>query len=239
LNGSAPACQKWYIFLINLNIYLASFQNLTGTIRFNIILDMASTCCKSCDPSKSSKLSWIHFWYIFQMNCHCFGISAIRRSFSKLIKNAIELSQHEALEGAHVHELRLCVTFGALRFRTDFGVSMRCSKFIWMSTTLGTLVSHTALYVTFGARRPPPRADPLPSAWRPFGPPTFTQGCPPELASACPQPHPDLRSSIFRRRVRHAHEVARGHKAGSGDRENPKWEWANIILGSPVMTGPP
>ena len=43
---------------------------------------------------------------------------------------------------------------------------------------------------------------------------------------------------LLRSRERHAHEVARRHRAGSGDRENPEQGGANSIPGLPVMPGP-
>ena len=66
--------------------------------------------------------------------------------------------------------------------------------------------------------------------------------CPQDLTSACSRLHPNLRSGIFSapcRWERHAHEVARRHRAGSGDWENPKQEGAYDIQGLPVLTGPP
>ena len=59
------------------------------------------------------------------------------------------------------------------------------------------------------------------------------------LTSTCPRLHPDLWSGIFCRRKRHAHEVARRHRAGSGDRENPMRAGAKGIPGLPVKTGLP
>ena len=158
------------------------------------------------------------------------------------------MSQHEALKGAHVHEMTLCVTFGALRFGTHFRLLTRCSNYAVIHITLGTHARQTTLCVTFGAR---PRSIPL-SLWdrlfghlgrqgRPRTPERFhratvwaanvAQGCPPDLTY--------LQSGIFRRRERHAHEVARRHRAGSGDWENPKRGGAKCIPGLPVMTGPP
>ena len=81
---------------------------------------------------------------------------------------------------------------------------------------------------------PPPARPP------PHGPTALRlENCPPDLTSTCPRLPPHLLSSIFRRRERHAHEVARRHTAGSGDRENPKQGGASSIPGLPVMTGFP
>ena len=65
------------------------------------------------------------------------------------------------------------------------------------------------------------------------------QGYPPDLTWARPRLHRNLPSGIFRRRERHAHEVARRHRAGSGDRENPTRAGAKSIPGLPVKTGFP
>ena len=118
-----------------------------------------------------------------------FYVDAARLRFGEVIKNATNLSQHEALKGAHVHEMTLCVASGALRFRTHFRLLTRCSNYAVIHITLCTHVPQTTLYVTFGAR---PRSiplsllDPLLATWaakaaqglrngsaeRPFGLPT-------------------------------------------------------------------
>ena len=64
--------------------------------------------------------------YIFPMKFQCFYVNAIRWRFGKIIKNANNLSQHEALKGSDVHEMALCVTFGAPQFRTHFRFFMLC-----------------------------------------------------------------------------------------------------------------
>ena len=93
-------------------------------------------------------------------------VNATRSRFREVIKNATNLSQHEALKGAHVHETSLCVTFGALRFGTHFRLLTRCSNYAVIHITLGTHVPQTKLYVTFGAR---PRSIPLSLLDRLFG----------------------------------------------------------------------
>ena len=152
--------------------------------------------------------------------------------------------------------MTLCVTFGALRCGPRFRLLTRCSNYAVIHITLGTHVPQTTLHVTFGAR---PRSIPLSLLDRLFGhlgrqgrprtPERFrratvwaanvAQGCPPDLTWARPRLHRNLPSGIFRRRERHAHEVARRHRAGSGDRENPKRGGAKRIPGLPVKTGPP
>ena len=164
--------------------------------------------------------------------------------------------RHDALEGAHVHENTLCVTSGAPRFRTHFRNLTRCFKYAAFRVLSRAHVRRTVLCVTFGARRrsiPSGLLDRLLGHWdrqgRPRTPERFrratvwaanvAQGCPPDLTWARPRLHRNLPSGIFRRRERHAHEVARRHRAGSGDRENPKRGGAKRIPGLPVKTGPP
>ena len=152
--------------------------------------------------------------------------------------------------------MTLCVTFGAPPFGTHFRLLTRCPRYARNHLLSGTHVPQTTLGVTFGARpRSIPRS-PLgslcghlgrqgrPSAPEGFRPATFWAGNVaqrrrPDLTSTQPWLHPSLPSGIFRSRERHAHEVARRHRAGSGEWENPKQERANNIPGLPVMTGPP
>ena len=141
-------------------------------------------------------------------------------------------------------------------FPDPFGPPTRCSKYTWIHMLLGAHVRRTTLCVTFGERCrsiPSGLLDRLSGhsdhQGRPRTPEWFrratvraasvAQGCLPNLISSRPRRHTDLRSGIFRRRERHAHEMARQHKAGSGDRENPKQGGANKIPGLPVTTGPP
>ena len=190
------------------------------------------------------------------MKFQCFYVSATRWRFCKIITNANNLSQHEMLKGTNVHEMTLCVTFGAPQFRTHFRFLTGCSEYAMIHMLSGTHVPQTALCVTFGARH---RSIPLGlldrtlgyldpqghprtpngSAWRPFGLPTSPKDA---LRTSLRHARAYIQTSgriSFRRRERHAHEVARRHRAGSGDRENPRRGGANTIPGLPVMTGPP
>ena len=87
-----------------------------------------------------------------------FYFDTIRLNVLQVKTKATHLLQHDSPKGAYVHEMTLCVTFGALRFWSSF------------------------------------------ASW--------------------------LRSCDLRRRKCHAHEVSWPHRAGSGDRENPKQEGA-------------
>ena len=90
--------------------------------------------------------------HIFPMEFHCFYVSATRWRFCKLIKNANNLSQHEVLKGTNVHEMTLCVTFGAPQFRTHFRFITLCLKHRVIYMVWRTHVRRTLLCVTFGAR---------------------------------------------------------------------------------------
>ena len=179
----------------------------------------------------------------------CLYVSVTRFQFGEITKTINAVLRHDALEGVHVHENTLCATFGAPRFRTHFRILTRCFEYAAFHMLSRTHVRRTTLCVTFGARRRSIPSGLLDHQGRPRTPEwsrratvwvaSVAQGCHPNLISSRAQRHPDLRSGIFRRRERHAHEMARRHRAGSGDRENPKQGGANTIPGLPVMTGPP
>ena len=54
--------------------------------------------------------------------------------------------------GVHVHEMTLCVTFGARHFTDHVRFIMRCSKYIVICMVSETRVLQSTLCVTFGAR---------------------------------------------------------------------------------------
>ena len=157
------------------------------------------------------------------MKFQCFYVSTSRCRFGKVIKNATDMFKHDVLKGAHVHEMTLCVTFGAPHFQNDFRSFTRCSKYAVINMLLGTHVLQTTLCVTFGARL---RSVPLPLLGhlvaalaaknarglrngpprRPFGPPTsFTSALRTLLWNACSSLSVGY---VVRRRERHAHEVS-------------------------------
>ena len=123
------------------------------------------------------------------MEFQCFYVSTIWWRFNKIIKHANNFWQHEALKGAYVHEMTLCVTFLAPHFRTHFRFFIRCSKSTVIHMLPRTHVPRMTMCVTFRARlrsiplglldRPLGHFDPKAahglrngSIWRPFGPPT-------------------------------------------------------------------
>ena len=89
----------------------------------------------------------------FRMYLQCFYISATQLQVVDGTNHTTDLSQHEALKGAHVRQVALCVAFGALLCGTNFTVLRRCSKYSTIRMLLGTLVRQTTLSVTFGKRR--------------------------------------------------------------------------------------
>ena len=100
------------------------------------------------------------------MKFQCFYVSTIWWRFNKIIKHANNLSQHEALKGAYVHEMPLCVTFLAPHVRTHFRIFIRCSKYTVILMLPRTHVRRMTLCVTFRARL---RSIPLGLSDRLFG----------------------------------------------------------------------
>ena len=163
--------------------------------------------------------------HVLPAEFQCFYVSATRWRFCKIIKNANNLSQHELLKGTNVHEMALCVTFGAPQFRTHFRFLTGCSEYAMIHMLSGTHVPQSTLRVTFGARH---RSIPLGlldrtlgyldpqghpgtlngSAWRPFGLATSPKDA---LRTSLRHARAYIQTSgriSFRRRERHAHEVA-------------------------------
>ena len=93
---------------------------------FSYGFDMTSTCFKSCDPTKLTKITWIRFSFIFPMVVHRFHVNTNRLWFGDVIKNKTDVIQHEALKCPHVHEMAQCVTFFAPHFRTHFCDFIAC-----------------------------------------------------------------------------------------------------------------
>ena len=212
-NTSAPACQKWYIFPMNFAYYDMSFSESCWRPHSSYIFDMASTLPKSCGTPKLTKISWNQLLHVFPMLFQCFYASATRRQLREVTNKLDALFWHYALEGVHVHENTLCVTFGAPRFRTHFRILTRCFEYAAFHLLSRTHVRRTTLCVTFGARRrsiPSGLLDRLlghsDHQGRPRAPEWFrratvwaasaAQGCHPNLISSRPQRHPDLQSGI-------------------------------------------
>ena len=143
----------------------------------------------------------------------------IRRRFVKVTNHSTNMSEHVALQAAHVPQTTLCVTSGARCFRTHFRHLCTSWPDLWAST--------------------PPRPPIIPKMGTSRH---LVVNYPPTDAIRTELWHAFCLTSVrylLRSRERHAHEVARRHRAGSGDWENPKREGAYNIPGLPVLTGPP
>ena len=87
--------------------------------------------------------------YVFQ----CFYVSVVACDHSTFAKLTTRHGRHDALQGAHVRNLSLCVTPGALRFGTRICSFCKCSKYITFSTIICTLVCQITVCVAPRARR--------------------------------------------------------------------------------------
>ena len=83
----------------------------------------------------------------------CFHLSIDKRFFASLATLARDRYQHDVLQGAHVPNSLLCVTFGAPRFGTPNHSFCKCSTYITFSTTLCAPVLRTTMCVAPRARR--------------------------------------------------------------------------------------
>ena len=81
-----------------------------------------------------------------------FYVNANRCRFDKVIKNATDLCQQQALLDAPVRQTTLCVTFGAPCRGTTFRLLTRHSGYVMISLTLSAPVPLTTMGVAFGAR---------------------------------------------------------------------------------------
>ena len=129
-----------------------SFSKCSSRPRFSYIFCLASTCYENSDPPRLRNIFQIHVLFIFPMFFHCFYVSAIRLQFCKVTKKVHALLRHDALEGAHVREMALCVTFGAPPFGERFRFITLCFKYVVFHMVSGTHARRTTLCVTFGAR---------------------------------------------------------------------------------------
>ena len=76
----------------------------------------------------------------------------LRHRCVKVTSHSTNMSEHVALQGAHVPETTLCVTFGAPQLRSHFRFVALCSKYTAILMVWRTHVRQTTLCVTFGAR---------------------------------------------------------------------------------------
>ena len=125
---SAPACHKLHIFPMNFNDSILCFSKSCCGSHSGYIFDIASTYRKSCDQPRSTKIWSMQLLHVFLTYLQCFYISATQHQFVEGTNHTTDLSQHEALKGAHVRQVTLCVAFGALLCGTIFNVLRLCSK---------------------------------------------------------------------------------------------------------------
>ena len=88
------------------------------------------------------------------MNFQCFQIALAGCHFQSLRKSSTRQWQHDALQGAHVHETSLCVIYFALRSGSKILSFCSCSKYVTFSFIFCAPVLQNTLCVTYGAPRP-------------------------------------------------------------------------------------
>ena len=81
-----------------------------------------------------------------------FYVNANRCRFDKVIKNATDLCQQQALLDAPVRQATLCVTFGAPCRGTTFHLLTGRSYYVMISLALSAPVPLATMGVAFGAR---------------------------------------------------------------------------------------
>ena len=153
--------------------------------------------------------------------------------------------------GALVHEMTLCVAFGASHFRSNFSFIMLRSKYIVICMVSETRVLQSTLCVTFGAR---PRSVPwehlgrlvaAPAAkdaqetpngtvGQPFGVASIIRRSISDLTSECWRLHPDFRwrtSSVGGSAMHMKRPDDVGREAGSGP--TPNWKELTMFRACP------
>ena len=83
----------------------------------------------------------------------CFHVNTCRSHFSTFAKSATRHRQHDALKGAHLQKVSVCVTFGAPRFGTKNRSFSICSKYVTFSMTFCPHVLQTTVCVAPRGRR--------------------------------------------------------------------------------------
>ena len=87
------------------------------------------------------------------MNLQCFHINVVAGLFRSLLKSSKRHWQHDEIQGAHVHETSLCVTYCAPRFGSNICRCCRRSKYVMFSLTFCAPVLQYTLCVAYGAPR--------------------------------------------------------------------------------------
>ena len=153
--------------------------------------------------------------------------------------------------GVHVHEMTLCVTFGARHFPDHFRFIALCSKYIVICMVSETRVLQSTLCVTFGARlctvpwehlgrlvaAPAARnaqETPNGTVGHPFGVASIIRRSLSDLTSECWGLHPSFRwrtSSVGGSAMHMKRPDDVGREAGSGP--TPNWKELTMFRACP------
>mgnify|MGYP007020014139 CR=1 FL=1 len=93
--------------------YRVTFKILAPTIGFGHLFVLHRFMVDHHDPSPSLVATFLKYFHEISMFLQCFHVRIVKRLFASLAKSATQLHQHDALQGAHVPNLLLCVAFGA------------------------------------------------------------------------------------------------------------------------------
>ena len=90
-----------------------SFKNVTLTNGFGHIFMLSIFLFDRHGLLPSLNYSVVQFKHIFPMFFQCFHVTTGGREFWSFVKFTKRHRRHDALKGAHVRKLSVCVTFGA------------------------------------------------------------------------------------------------------------------------------
>ena len=105
------------------------------------------------DPLSSSNFTAYQIMHIFPMNFQCFHVNVAWRCFCQVDKMITTRSLRDTFNGAHVHEMLLCVTYFAPSFGSHFCIFSDGSTYVMFSNTFRARVLQTTVCVTFLACR--------------------------------------------------------------------------------------
>ena len=158
----------------------------------------------------------------------CFYVSATRLQFCEVTKKVHALLRHDALEGVHVHEMTLCVTFGAPPLRRTFSPLYSMLQICCVSHGLGHACppDHTVRNVL--CARPFDSVGPLGPLPGPLGPPrrSWDSGAAPPGAGWASK----LSQDDFRTLLRHARDyIQTSGRVSSVDGSAMHMKWPDGI----------
>ena len=105
------------------------------------------------DPPPSFNFGLFQFMHKFPMCFQCFDVNIVMCHFRPFTKSATRRGRHDALQGAHVQKVSLCVMYFATRFGTNKCTFCECSKPVMFSITFGAHVLQATVCVAPRARR--------------------------------------------------------------------------------------